>query len=237
MGSLIYQTLGYPDALHRAYTADTCRDGAADSSGYIAAGAELVQAHSYGANRIRLAYGLQDKVEAINGQAVKLAREAKEIAGKDVLIAGSISPIELLDYPNETLQAEALQLIRGGLFKSRRVPSRDGVSICSFSRRFRRSPNSAPRSTLCARCRLADCGADDLCRGRAYSDGRHRAGRRGAHSGCAGSRCHWHELQHRTTNGPRYSAPYPSWSMCRCHPAELASPSAWVDGSSTRWLA
>jgi hypothetical protein len=44
-----------------------------------AAGAELIQDHSYSANRIKLApYGLLDKASAINAQAVKLAREAKE---------------------------------------------------------------------------------------------------------------------------------------------------------------
>ncbi len=114
MGSLIYQTLGYPRALCIEHTPLTHAETVLRIHlAYIAAGAELLQVHSYGANRIRLTpYGLQDKVEAINGQAVKLAREAKEIAGKEVLLAGSIGPIELLDYPSETLQPEALQLIR-----------------------------------------------------------------------------------------------------------------------------
>jgi homocysteine S-methyltransferase len=114
MGSLIYHTLGYPRALCIEHTPLTHAETVLQIHlSYIAAGAEMVQAHSYGANRIKLApYGLQNKVEAINGQAVKLAREAKEIAGKEVLIAGSIGPVELLGYPSETLEAEALQLIR-----------------------------------------------------------------------------------------------------------------------------
>ena len=93
MGSLIYQTLGYPRALCIEHTPLTHAETVLQIHlAYIAAGAELVQAHSYGANRIRLALRPPGRVEAINGQAVKLAREAKEIAGKDVLIAGSMAP-------------------------------------------------------------------------------------------------------------------------------------------------
>ena len=131
MGSLIYQTLGYPRAICIEHTPLTHAETVLQIHlAYIAAGAELVQAHSYGANRIRLApYGLQDKVGAINGQAVKLAREAKEIAGKDVLIAGSIGPIELLGYPNETLQAEALQLIRETVQEQARALEGRGIDL------------------------------------------------------------------------------------------------------------
>ena len=131
MGSLIYQTLGYPRALCIEHTPLTHAETVLQIHlAYIAAGAELVQAHSYGANRIRLApYGLQDKVGAINGQAVKLAREAKEIAGKEVLIAGSIGPIELLGYPNETLQAEALQLIREAVQEQARALEGRGIDL------------------------------------------------------------------------------------------------------------
>jgi methionine synthase I (cobalamin-dependent)/5,10-methylenetetrahydrofolate reductase len=131
MGSLIYQTLGYPRALCIEHTPLTHAETVLQIHlAYIAAGAELVQAHSYGANRIRLApYGLQDKVGAINGQAVKLAREAKEIAGKEVLIAGSIGPIEPVDYPSETLQAETLQLIRGAVQEQVRALEGRGVDL------------------------------------------------------------------------------------------------------------
>jgi len=98
--------------------------------GYIAAGAELIQAHSYGANRVKLApYGLADKAVAINSQAVKLAREAKEISGKDVLIAGSISPLELLGYSTETLDAEARHLIAEAVQEQARALEGRGVDL------------------------------------------------------------------------------------------------------------
>ena len=62
--------------------------------GYVNAGAELIETNSFGANRRKLArYFLEEETEAINSAAAKLAREAREIAGRDVFIAGSIGPI------------------------------------------------------------------------------------------------------------------------------------------------
>jgi methionine synthase I (cobalamin-dependent)/5,10-methylenetetrahydrofolate reductase len=131
IGSLIYQTLGYPRALCIEHTPLTHPETVLQIHlAYIAAGAELIQAHSYGANRIKLApYGLQDKAVAINGQAVKLAREAKEISGREVLIAGSIGPIELLGYPTETLEAEALPLITQGIQEQARALEGRGIDL------------------------------------------------------------------------------------------------------------
>jgi methionine synthase / methylenetetrahydrofolate reductase(NADPH) len=62
--------------------------------GYIQAGAELIETNTFGANRPKLAdVYLEDELEAINSAGVKLAREAREISGKDVFIAGSIGPV------------------------------------------------------------------------------------------------------------------------------------------------
>jgi methionine synthase / methylenetetrahydrofolate reductase(NADPH) len=131
MGSLIYQALGYPSALCIEHTPLTHPETVLQIHlSYIAAGAELIQAHSYGANRVRLApYGLAEKVVAINSQAVKLAREAKEISGKDVLIAGSISPLELLGYPTETLDADARPLIAEAVQEQARALEGRGVDL------------------------------------------------------------------------------------------------------------
>jgi homocysteine S-methyltransferase len=61
---------------------------------YISAGAELIETNTFGANRIKLArYGLENRVREINFRAVKLAREAREIAGEPVFIAGAVGPI------------------------------------------------------------------------------------------------------------------------------------------------
>src|SRR5881396_3544642 len=62
--------------------------------GFINAGAELIETNSFGANRRKLAHHfLEDELERINSTAVKLARDAREIAGRDVFIAGSIGPL------------------------------------------------------------------------------------------------------------------------------------------------
>src|SRR6059058_54279 len=61
---------------------------------FIEAGADLIETNSFGANRRKLAHHfLEDDLERINSTAVKLARDAREIAGRDVFIAGSIGPL------------------------------------------------------------------------------------------------------------------------------------------------
>ena len=61
---------------------------------FINAGAELIETNTFGANRRKLAHHfLEDDFEQVNSSAVKLAREAREVTGRDVFIAGSIGPI------------------------------------------------------------------------------------------------------------------------------------------------
>ena len=61
---------------------------------FIRAGAELIETNTFGANRHKLrGHYLEDEFEAINDAGVKLAREAREISGQDVYIAGSIGPL------------------------------------------------------------------------------------------------------------------------------------------------
>jgi methionine synthase I (cobalamin-dependent)/5,10-methylenetetrahydrofolate reductase len=62
--------------------------------GFIRAGADLIEANTFGANRRKLsAELLDDKLEEILETGVKLAREARDVSGAEVLVAGSIGPL------------------------------------------------------------------------------------------------------------------------------------------------
>jgi methionine synthase / methylenetetrahydrofolate reductase (NADH) len=61
---------------------------------FINAGAELIETNTFGANRRKLAHHfLEDDLEALNSAGVKLAREAREVTGREIFIAGSIGPL------------------------------------------------------------------------------------------------------------------------------------------------
>jgi methionine synthase I (cobalamin-dependent)/5,10-methylenetetrahydrofolate reductase len=93
MGSLLHETVGAvrcfdelnttePEAVFRVHQA------------YIEAGAQIIETNTFGANRFKLApLGLGDELQRLNGRGVKIAREARESAAREVLIAGSIGPL------------------------------------------------------------------------------------------------------------------------------------------------
>ncbi|HXE76443.1 MAG TPA: bifunctional homocysteine S-methyltransferase/methylenetetrahydrofolate reductase [Candidatus Xenobia bacterium] len=93
MGSQIYERLGpvhsveevnltQPETVFRIHL------------DYIRAGARLIETNTFGANRWKLApLGLAARLATLNHAAVKIAREAREAAGAEVLIAGSIGPL------------------------------------------------------------------------------------------------------------------------------------------------
>jgi methionine synthase / methylenetetrahydrofolate reductase (NADH) len=78
---------------------------------YVDAGAQVIETNTFGANPIKLkTFGLSERTEAINRAAVKLAREA---AGTDVLVAGSVGPCtESLQVVAEAFAAEAEHAFR-----------------------------------------------------------------------------------------------------------------------------
>lgn len=67
---------------------------------YVAAGAELIETNTFGGNRFKLAnHQLQKKVRDINYAGGKIARDAREISGESVFVAGSIGPSGLALRP------------------------------------------------------------------------------------------------------------------------------------------
>ena len=62
--------------------------------GFIRAGADVIQTNTYGANAVKLgAHRCEHQVDEINQAGAKIARDAREVSGRDVLIAGSIGPL------------------------------------------------------------------------------------------------------------------------------------------------
>ncbi|MET0939335.1 MAG: bifunctional homocysteine S-methyltransferase/methylenetetrahydrofolate reductase [Gaiellaceae bacterium] len=79
--------------------------------GFIRAGAELIETNTFGANRRKLAtHFLEQELEQINSAGVKLARDAREVSGRDVYIGGSIGPLgDVGDAEDERLATFAEQ--------------------------------------------------------------------------------------------------------------------------------
>ncbi len=60
---------------------------------YLSAGADIIQANTFGANRLWLGdHGFPDKVDEINRAGVRIARAAQDRCDREVLVAGSVSP-------------------------------------------------------------------------------------------------------------------------------------------------
>ncbi|MBD3415155.1 MAG: bifunctional homocysteine S-methyltransferase/methylenetetrahydrofolate reductase [Candidatus Aminicenantes bacterium] len=98
---------------------------------YVEAGAEIIETNTFGANRVKLKkHTLEGKLQAINYQGAEMARE---VAGEDVYVAGSIGPLgERLEpwgvlseqEAREIYQEQAKPLIDGGV---------DIISLETFS--------------------------------------------------------------------------------------------------------
>ncbi|HWP62757.1 MAG TPA: bifunctional homocysteine S-methyltransferase/methylenetetrahydrofolate reductase [Candidatus Binatia bacterium] len=61
---------------------------------YLEAGAELIETVTFGANRLRLAlWGLGPQAARFNRRAAQVAREARDVAGREAYVGGSIGPL------------------------------------------------------------------------------------------------------------------------------------------------
>ncbi len=89
---------------------------------YVRAGADVIETNTFGANRIKLgAFGLADKVHAINLQGAKIAKHA---ARDQVYVAGAIGPLGIriepwgrtgVDEAEEFFREQARGLLEGGV--------------------------------------------------------------------------------------------------------------------------
>src|SRR6185437_8127133 len=78
---------------------------------YVAAGADVIETNSFGANRVKLTqYGLQEQVRELNRAAARVAREA---AGDRALVAGAVGPLGIrLEPYGPTSKDEACAFFR-----------------------------------------------------------------------------------------------------------------------------
>ncbi len=86
---------------------------------YLGAGAEIIETATFGANRIRLAaFGLGAEASRFNRRAAQVAREARDVAGREALVAGSIGPLgaptrEILHLDDGAIRAAFREQVDG----------------------------------------------------------------------------------------------------------------------------
>ncbi|MGC2718402.1 MAG: bifunctional homocysteine S-methyltransferase/methylenetetrahydrofolate reductase, partial [Candidatus Acidiferrales bacterium] len=101
MGSLLYESVG-PQPCVDELNASHAEAVFHAHQLYISAGAQIIETNTFGANRHKLAaLGLGDRVAELNHRGVKVAREAREAAKHEVLIAGSIGPLGIVQQVRE----------------------------------------------------------------------------------------------------------------------------------------
>jgi homocysteine S-methyltransferase len=107
MGSLLYEEgQRCVEELNSSHAENVFRAHQA----YIEAGAQLIETNTFGANRHKLSeLGIANRVAEFNHRGVKLAREAREAAKHEVLIAGSMGPLgialQMREMPEEQIFA------------------------------------------------------------------------------------------------------------------------------------
>jgi methionine synthase / methylenetetrahydrofolate reductase(NADPH) len=109
MGSLLYESVGQQRNVEELNTTHAEAVFRVHQT-YLEAGAQVIETNTFGANRHKLAqHGMGERVAELNHRGVKIAREAREAAKHEVLIAGSIGPLGIIrhmqDMPHEEILA------------------------------------------------------------------------------------------------------------------------------------
>lgn len=109
MGSMLYEMLGAQRSLEEMNVIQSEAVFRVHQA-YIEAGAQLIETNTFGANRQKLGQlQMAERVAELNHRGVKIAREAREAAKHEVLIAGSIGPLGIVrqvqELPDEEVRA------------------------------------------------------------------------------------------------------------------------------------
>ena len=86
---------------------------------YLAVGADIIETATFGANRVRLGpYGLADQAGRLARRGAQLGREARDVSGRDALVAGSIGPLgapshEVLELSDASVRSTFRETIEG----------------------------------------------------------------------------------------------------------------------------
>src|SRR5580704_896383 len=112
MGSMLFEAAG-PQRCFEELNASQPESVFRVHQAYIEAGAQIIETNTFGANRSKLAaLGLADQVIRINHRGAKIAREAREAAAHEVLIAGSIGPLAIAPEMTEAPREEMMEIYR-----------------------------------------------------------------------------------------------------------------------------
>jgi homocysteine S-methyltransferase len=80
---------------------------------YLAAGADIIQTNTFGANRLWLGeQGFPDQVDEINRAGVRIARAAQARCDREVLVAGSVSPAVTARQRRRVGSAERMEVLK-----------------------------------------------------------------------------------------------------------------------------
>lgn len=106
-GTALYARGGFTDVCFDGLNLTHPKLVQAVHADYVTAGADCIETNTFGANRFRLAgHGLEAQTREINRRAVKLARDVRESAGRDVYVLGSMGPIGRYLAPLGTVEPD-----------------------------------------------------------------------------------------------------------------------------------
>lgn len=112
MGSLLYEAVG-PRRCVDEFNATHAEEVFRVHQAYIEAGAQVIETNTFGANRHKLGpMGLAGRTVELNHRGVKAAREAREAAKHEVLIAGSIGPLGVVQQVRELPQIQMIEIFK-----------------------------------------------------------------------------------------------------------------------------